>query len=97
MQEFCVGQPYKISTMQYWEKRLRHVDQSKAPAAISASAPPTVPIAPAFVPRMAPVIATVRDRNAAIVVDIADARIAVRHGFDAELLGDVVRALRGAQ
>lgn len=84
LHEFAVGQPYKASSLGWWAWQLRK-RTSKAEATGKA-------IRMAQVVRRAPQM----KESSHMVVEVAGARIAIERGFDAELLGQVVRTLREA-
>lgn len=92
--EFAAGKPYASSTLQWAASRLRRSGGGGRKRRIErASRPPAGGIELTEVVR--------RPERGAVaegmVLEVAGARIAVRRGFDAALLRDVVQALRGAR
>jgi len=101
--EFAAGKGYEASTLRWAASRLRHEEAGptpivvpRAPAKRRRTAQPVAPPpSPAPPPRFLPV----RMRAAAelvsggVVVEVGSARIRVARGFDASLLGEVVRVL----
>jgi len=82
------------STLKYWARTLERASsaRSRAPRAVLDPRPATT------TPTLARVV---RESDStgdadAITIDIAGARVAVRRGFDHELLREVVQALAGA-
>jgi hypothetical protein len=82
LHEFAAGQSYKASSLGWWAWQLRK-RASKGGAAGKG-------IRLAQVVRRAPP----QKESSPMVLEVAGTRIAIQHGFDAELLGRVVRTLR---
>lgn len=85
LHEFAAGQPYKASSLGWWAWQLRK-RASKAGSTGKA-------IRLAQVVRRASAPAAAKAASP-MVLEVAGARIAIQRGFDAELLGQVVRTLR---
>jgi transposase len=77
--EFCAGRDYQVSGLRYWASRLRQVQAATAPRDV----------------RIARVVAPGAGAEAEtpIVLEVAGVRIAVRRGFDREVLRDVIDTL----
>jgi transposase len=86
-EEFAQGQPFKASTLKWRAAEQRRAAEGGERYGKGRAA--TGPI------RMARVVARARSvaPGAGVVVEIAGTRIALSHGFDPELLAEVVRAL----
>ena len=92
--EFAVDKPYASSTLQWAASRLRRSGGGGRKRRIArASRPPAAGIELTEVVRRAGRRAVAEG----MVLEVAGARIAVRRGFDAALLRDVVQALRRAR
>ena len=92
--DYCEAHGYKYNTFLL---RLRQVEVASKTAVASGSPHPLSPPKPATsAPRMA-LVAPRDSERAGLVVDVGDARITLRRGFDTELLCEVVRALRGSR
>lgn len=87
-EEFAGGLGFQASTLRYWASRLKTAPAraAKAPSIVRVVRP-----ASALVAREAPPGAS------SLEVCVGVARVVVRHGFDAELLRDVVVALGGGR
>jgi hypothetical protein len=85
LHEFAAGQGYKASSLGWWAWQLRKRASKRGSAAQG--------IRMAEVVRSAPR----RKESLPMVLEVAGARIALERGFDAELLGQVVRTLREAR
>jgi len=79
---FAEGKDFSASALLYWRRRLRG----------TSSAPTAGPCFAQVVPRGSAPVAAGSDGG--IVVEVAGVSIRVDRGFDAGLLGEVVRALR---
>lgn len=87
-EEFAAGRGFEASTLRFWASRLKNTK------AESTERTPVV--------RMARVVRAARPADstasdACIVVEVGQARVAVRRGFDASVLREVIAALRGAR
>jgi len=84
-EEFAVGQGYEGSTLRLWSSKLKARTAARTTPAIARvirrSAAPPSPV-PA---------------SDELIVEVGATRIVVRHGFDGELLRDVVAALRASR
>jgi len=95
--DFTAGQPYKATTLVWWATELRRraraararQSQPRRGTRIPMARVVTVPVSQPRGP------APERGRGAGLVVEVSGARISLERGFDAELLGQVVRALGG--
>lgn len=86
-EEYCEGKPFTAGGLRHWAYLLRRVTPRK-PVALA-----EVRIAK-VVPRPAPAVAALPSRSSeALVVEVGDARIAVRPGFDRATLAAVVEVL----
>jgi transposase len=76
--EFCTGKDFQVSGLRYWASRLRQVEA-----------------APQRDVRIARVVApaAAAEAETPIVLEVAGVRIAVRRGFDREVLRDVIDTL----
>jgi transposase len=77
--EFCAGKDFQVSGLRYWASRLRPVE---APAGRR-----DVRIARVVTP------GTAVEADTPIVLEVAGVRIAVRRGFDRDVLRDVIDTL----
>ena len=77
--EFCAGKDFQVSGLRCWASRLRQVE--------SAATPRDVRIARVVAPGAA------AEAETPIVLEVAGVRIAVRRGFDREVLRDVIDTL----
>jgi hypothetical protein len=100
--DFAIAKGYKASTLCWAASVLRRATESAAPTAPVAGEvhsraraerrPPSSSKSPRFLPvRTRAVEAAVAE----MVIEIGAARVRVLRGFDASLLGEVVRALGG--
>ena len=95
--EFTAGQPYKATTLVWWatelRRRARVGEQPSKPqrATRKIRMARVVPVSRAGATAPAP------GGSARLVVEVSGARISLERGFDAELLGEVVRALGGTR
>ena len=92
LEEFVQGQPYKAATLRWWATELRRrarTGTSGRSKRHESSA--SIPMAQ-VVRRRAE-----EPESKGVVVEVSGARISVERGFDAELFGDVVRALGGGR
>ena len=87
LHEFAVGQPYKASSLGWWAWQLR----KRAGKGGGTSTGKTIRLAQVVRSR-APAAAA--PAASAVIVEVGGTRIAIQRGFDAELLGQVVRTLR---
>ena len=87
LHEFAAGQPYKASSLGWWAWQLRKRASKAGPAGKAIRLAQVVRRAPAPAPAAAKAALS-------MVLEVAGARIAIQRGFDAELLGQVVRTLR---
>jgi hypothetical protein len=100
-EEFAASRGFKASTLSWAASLLRDATSPPAPAAAS-SKPKSQPRARRKAgSRKAPRFLPVRTRATAaatteMVVEIGAVRVRVSRGFDASLLGDLVRALGGS-
>lgn len=85
LHEFSAGQPFKASSLGWWAWQLRKRSSRGGPAGKT--------IRLAQVVRRRPPTAA-EPKASAVIVEVGGTRIAVQRGFDAELLGQVVRTLR---
>ncbi len=100
-QEFAAGRSYKASTLRWWGTELRRraggADrQGKASAVEAARTIRMARVVTGGQPRKA-VSSPLPTAPQSVVVELSGARIVVARGFDAALLSEVVRVLRGAQ
>lgn len=93
MAEYSAGQPYQVSTLRFWETRLRLHGAAPMRRRMRVDADGMADVPKVEAPRMARVTVT-RECDSVVVVEIADARVTVRRDFDTELFRDVVRTLR---
>jgi hypothetical protein len=87
---FVVGKPYKAATLRWWATELRRREREGVLGGRrkEGTAAPTI--------RLARVVARQRRDESlakALILEVSGARISLERGFDAELLGAVVRAL----
>lgn len=85
VREFAEGEGFAVSTFHWWVSRLKGTRRKTAS---------TPRVAMARVHRTASPKGNAR---ACVFVEVAAARISVEPGFDADLLRDVVSALRGTR
>ena len=91
--KFVVGKPYKAATLRWWATELRRRER-EGELGRRRTKGSGVRI------RMARVVRGAQPDRAparSVVVEVSGARISLQRGFDAELLGAVVRALGGAR
>jgi hypothetical protein len=94
--EFAADKPYASSTLQWAASRLRQTGRGGRKRRIArAGRTPDAGIELTKVVRRRERVAVTAAED--MVLEVAGARIAVRRGFDAALLCDVVQALRGAR
>lgn len=91
---FVVGKPYKAATLRWWATELRRREREGVLGGRrkEGTAAPAIRLA-RVVPRQR------RDESQAraLILEVSGARISLQRGFDAELLGAVVRALGGVR
>jgi hypothetical protein len=94
--EFAADKPYASSTMIWAASRLRRAGSKGQKRRVAAKRAPAGRGTVAGEIAMAKVVRRSGRRSTAadLVVEVAGARISVRHGFDTTLLRDVVQALR---
>jgi hypothetical protein len=90
-EEFTQGQPYKASTLKWRAAELRRQAEGGARYGKPSASTKSIRMARVVTRRDAAVGAPGSDGG--VVVEVSGARIALSHGFDAELFADVVRAL----
>jgi hypothetical protein len=106
--EFCEGKDFKPGGLRYWASQLRkgkdasstrdervaRVPQAAQPPAAATEAAPPEQV------RLARVVRAARPAPApetAVVIEVGAARLAVRRGFDREVLRAVLEALGGGR
>jgi hypothetical protein len=98
LREFAEGKPYEAKTLCWWGSELRRRGLLARAASkggqrrARGEGTPAVPMARVVARRNEAVAAAA----AGVAVEVGGARVVVEAGFDAEVLGSVVRALRGA-
>lgn len=89
--EFCVGQDFAPSTLRWWSSKLGRDARARAIALVAREPPPPPrALRVARVIRASSALAT----RAAIIVEIADARIVIAADVDRDTLATVVDVLR---
>jgi hypothetical protein len=102
-EEFATSQGYRASTLRWAASALRDAAQSPTPPPSSSAevaetrtrARPERRRSTGAAPRFLPVRSRPTAEAVEMVVEIGAARVRVFRGFDASLLGEVVRALGG--
>ena len=95
--EFASGQPYKASTLVWWSTELRRRAEGRVRQAKPRGVRNKIPLARVVPVRRPRSTSTVHEGRSRIVVEVSGARISLERGFDAELLGEVVRVLGGTR
>jgi hypothetical protein len=90
---FAEGKGFAGSTLRWWEGKLRRASKEPLPVAM-ARVVRTSPSEPASA-RALRARASADAPSATVAIDVDGVQIAVRRGFDAELLRQVVQALGG--
>src|SRR6266545_2674523 len=86
LHEFVATQPYKATTLRWWATELRRRNGTLAERARKKNTAP--------IPMARVVSRSVERAEGAIILEVAGARVRVQRGFDAGLLGEVLRALQ---
>ena len=98
LREFAEGKPYEAKTLCWWGSELRRRGLLEGAAAKGRRGRGRDEGAPAVA--MARVVArrnvSAAPRTVGVAVEVGGARVVVEPGFDVEVLGDVIRALREA-
>jgi len=76
---FCADKDYSEGSLRYWASKLRDVEPARAEVRIAKVVPATV----------------AAEAETPIVLEVAGVRVALRRGFDREVLRDVLAALGG--
>ena len=74
---FCADKDYSEGSLRYWASKLRDVDPVRTEVRIAKVVPATMPA----------------DAETPIVLEVAGVRVALRRGFDRQVLRDVLDAL----
>jgi len=85
---YCEGKPFTAGGLRHWAYLLRQVTPRKPVALAEVRVARVVPV-----PRPAPAVTALPPAPDALFVEVGDARIAVRPGFDRATLAAVVEVL----